>query len=601
MTHALLLMAVAVAAQDPPRREFDLGYEVRDFCVTPDGGRIAVAGPKCAVFSLATAEKVTEFKDTGTPSRIAITRDGKFVAIGTAFSLLLYDGENGQSRGVVVHSYAIAPAMVAGTSDNKILSVWATGVAIIDPAKEKIVRSFEGTGLAAAAMSADGKTLVTNDGRTDVALWDIGRGKIVKKLAMTEKLTDTSMVQSLALSPDGKLVAAGYGGGMDTNIRVWDAKSGKMLRTIAGHCGFIVTLDFSPDSKLILSGATAGGPRDAKDATYRIWDAASGQQERVYAQRSHAFRGRFHSDGKRVILAEDKRVVVIPIGEGRQFRAIAGLAFGGGPFDYSPDDARLAIVSNKEVRFFDLATGLAAKGTLPHENFVAFVRFGPKGKLIATADGTVIVWDATTRAKRLSLAIGRGFDDLDFDADGGRISVSWKDGSRRHVAVYDTKDGKQQWTQNFDTAGSGRFCVRGTRIALGRFGKWLLLDAQTGKEIGLAGKLPDGEVVQWRTTVDGLFCAVLKTGKFVIIDPEKDEPVRTIEFSSTPVDRVAVSFGVDGKCVLISSGTRHAVYRMEDGSLIDWLPAVASAILSPDAKEVIESSTPAARAWLLNR
>ena len=43
-------------------------------------------------------------------------------------------------------------------------------------------------------------------------------------------------------------------GASDYDIRVWDGRTGKLLRTLKGHTGAVMTIDVSPDGKLVVSG-----------------------------------------------------------------------------------------------------------------------------------------------------------------------------------------------------------------------------------------------------------------------------------------------------------------------------------------------------------
>ena len=69
-------------------------------------------------------------------------------------------------------------------------------------------------------------------------------------------------VTSVAFSPDGKQVLTGS---EDKTARLWDAQSGKALRTFTGHSEEIKSVAFSPDGKQVLTGS--------EDKTARLWDA----------------------------------------------------------------------------------------------------------------------------------------------------------------------------------------------------------------------------------------------------------------------------------------------------------------------------------------
>ena len=59
--------------------------------------------------------------------------------------------------------------------------------------------------------------------------------------------------RSVAFSPDGELVAAGYS---DSNIHVWRVSDGLLLDTLTGHKGIVSSLSFSPDGQWLVSGST---------------------------------------------------------------------------------------------------------------------------------------------------------------------------------------------------------------------------------------------------------------------------------------------------------------------------------------------------------
>ena len=79
---------------------------------------------------------------------------------------------------------------------------------------------------------------------------------------------------SVTWSPDSRMIAASSG---DTNIRLWDIKSGKLGRTLAGHQNWVRSVAWSGDGRGLASGA--------HDGTVRVWDVGSGTELEVYPYR----------------------------------------------------------------------------------------------------------------------------------------------------------------------------------------------------------------------------------------------------------------------------------------------------------------------------
>jgi WD40 repeat protein/tRNA A-37 threonylcarbamoyl transferase component Bud32 len=100
-------------------------------------------------------------------------------------------------------------------------------------------------------------------GGGEVEIWDVARRSRVTKLQVDAPWV---LGWALAYSPDGRLLATS---GLDPLVRIWDARTGKLVRGLEQNVGNAVwALAFTPDSSTIaISGS---------DGFASLWDVATG-------------------------------------------------------------------------------------------------------------------------------------------------------------------------------------------------------------------------------------------------------------------------------------------------------------------------------------
>jgi RNA polymerase sigma factor (sigma-70 family) len=118
----------------------------------------------------------------------------------------------------------------------------------------------------ATDLSSDGEQLAVVHGpNSAVDLWNVRRGKKIDSFGQG----DYSLVR---LSPDGKLAAIGTNA---AGIEIWDVARREKLRSWKAQKWQIMSLDFSADSRRLL---TCGN-----ENTLRLWDVATGRQLQEFA------------------------------------------------------------------------------------------------------------------------------------------------------------------------------------------------------------------------------------------------------------------------------------------------------------------------------
>ena len=79
-------------------------------------------------------------------------------------------------------------------------------------------------------------------------------------------------VNSVAFSPDGKILAAGSA---DGTVRLWDVTTRQQIGgPLKGNDGVVYSVAFSPDGKILATGSIGGA--------VRLWDVTTRQRRRPH-------------------------------------------------------------------------------------------------------------------------------------------------------------------------------------------------------------------------------------------------------------------------------------------------------------------------------
>jgi WD40 repeat protein len=300
------------------------------------------------------------------------------------------------------------------------------------------------------AYSPDGSRLAAGDGIGQVYIWNALTGKLLDTLKGYRfggaecggASCDMVTITGVAVSPDGKTIAAGTGGYITEGgwVELWDVETGAIRGYLEGS-GSMSDLAYSPDGTMLATSSAGSG--------LRLWDVAAGEVRHTP--------GEDCGDVESVAFSPDNTMLASGDWDGSVYvwNTITGetLAVLEGHTDYvssvafSPDSTLLASGGmDTTIRVWDVATGETLAVLEGDAGWVRAVAFSPDGRLLASGSGeddaTVQLWDvswegdAITVTKLADLKIdARAVMSIAFSPDGAVLAAGISDGT---VRLWDT-------------------------------------------------------------------------------------------------------------------------------------------------------------------
>ncbi|MBS1967584.1 MAG: protein kinase [Chloroflexi bacterium SZAS-1] len=445
-------LALAQAAYAPGTRKLLTGHSgpVMSVAVSPDGTQALSASRDNTIilWDLKTGTRLRTLEGhTDDVFTIAWSHSGRLAVSGAKDdTMILWEVATWKPIGEPLRGHkGDVFAAVFSPDDSKIISASNDHTLMIwDVATRKPLRQLAGHSqeVKAVAFSPDGMRAVSGSADQTLILWDVASGKQIGQPFKGHAET----VQSVAFSPDGSSILSGSS---DTTLILWDAATGAIISRMRGHTREVWSIAFSPDGKQALSGS--------RDGRIGVWNIATGQP--LFFLRGHGADIQsvtFLPDGKSVLSGSfDNTLRLWDLTNGAAIRTFVGHVDRVNRVVLSRDGTRaLSSSGDRSIIIWDVATGKPLYSLNGHNDAIGSLALRADEQMAASGanerDGTIILWDLTTRNVLKVLNKDKSvhtkeISALAFSPDGSMLlSGSGNDGSdskNTNLALWDVASG----------------------------------------------------------------------------------------------------------------------------------------------------------------
>jgi serine/threonine protein kinase/WD40 repeat protein len=269
----------------------------------------------------------------------------------------------------------------------------------------------------AVTISDDEKLLAVGDEKGSIAVWSL------PDIVPVATLTGSKATISVAIDGRARLVAANE----DNAVRVWDVRTGALVRTLRGHKGVLARVAVSHDSRTIASASA--------DGVVNLWNAETGELSQTFTCDKPLKLVAFDASDSNVIAAGGG----VSVEEGSTGNLLAvcrwnvtrttlasrlvltkDLYFGNGldldvtggePLAILPNGLGVLAAHRRDAALWNVADGSAFGSVLTVLRGHALDAFSgavtPTRLVTMSLDGTMRIWSAETGGLLLTQPIGR--------------------------------------------------------------------------------------------------------------------------------------------------------------------------------------------------
>ncbi|MBL7923228.1 MAG: WD40 repeat domain-containing protein [Bacteroidia bacterium] len=267
----LLLLHTLLQAQTSPLFILAGHQEGVNICAFSPDGKTLISGSKdgvLKVWDVAARYKPLKEIVTGDDAITALnfSHAGDRFAAGTLNTLLIFDSKTYKTLAKKKKAHSSFVKSASFSPDDKLIvsSSWKENALMVweSTKLKKVNQLSESIWTDDAFFTEDGKYIISCNHDDVAKAWDAQTGNIVKTFAGHK-----DWIYAVQLTGNMKTLITGS---FDKTIKLWDFESGQLLNTLSGHREGISTLALSPDNRLIASASI--------DGSIVLWDLQKQQE-----------------------------------------------------------------------------------------------------------------------------------------------------------------------------------------------------------------------------------------------------------------------------------------------------------------------------------
>jgi WD40 repeat protein/serine/threonine protein kinase len=455
---------------EPTVWESPAGTEFAGFDLHPDGDVLAIVlrsqtTSQVLLRNVVTGQEVARLRaDRGSLNSVKFSADGrKLFAAGSKGTIQVWEVNAGGE-------WVGAKTLVAAPQPGRFVT--PSGFFPF------FVRPWELSPVFRPAVSTDGKHLAALHlaaiSVPAISVWNLADGTRAPAFAASGvSSAGVSLFVSAAFSPQGDLLAAGYGGADSHSVLVWDVATRKVKQTLRPDLGqvthvcfsadgknlacagldgvalfdtvdfqrrlfvrgdFPITVAFSPDSRLLAIPATQFG-------VVRLWNIITNREVAVLSHPEAGRFGSFSAEGKRLVSGGHKSVRIWSLLGAGEKLTLSGHTGGVPGLAFSPDGKLLASAGkDHSVRLWNPVTGKLVRELGGFRGPAQSVTFSADGRFLTTTEwtGGVKVWEVQSGHELATVpaTLGPGHFNAGFSPDGKFFMVCGTAGVRIWSVVH---------------------------------------------------------------------------------------------------------------------------------------------------------------------